>query len=210
MKAKNIKQFSFNMQEAKKSAEQKKIDDKFSEVIESIRSCVQQVQLAVNHSNFKFTKEIKENLKNILDESKYIIEQQQVSSSKIASLQKEIKVIQTNLENEWNEYFTEETSSIDEILKLAQNISNLDINKIRSSIKSAESWSENNDINKIETFMKSLDEAKNIINKLELNEDILIFLKKMINYSATVSDLSEEVLAWLKKEELEKRIKISF
>lgn len=210
MKAKNIKQFSFNMQEAKKSADQKKIDDRFSEIIENIGSCIKQVYLVVNHSGFECTEEIKLHLKHILDESRCIIEQQQVSSQRIANLQKELKLIQSELEKDWHEYFIEETSSINEILKLAQNISNVDVNRIRNNIRCAESWYENNDVKKIETFIRSLSEAKDVINKLELNEDILIFLKKMVDYSATVSDLTEEVLTWLKKEKLENRVKISF
>ena len=149
-------------------------------------------------------------LKNILIECKNTIDQRLVSSSKIAYLHKELREIEADLNTDWYKYFKEETSSINEILKLAQNISNADVSKIRFNINSAESWNDNHDIKKIEIFTKSLSEAKDLINKLELNEDILIFLRKMVMSTATVTDLTDDVLHWLKKENLEKRVKLSF
>ena len=57
---------------------------------------------------------------------------------------------------------------------------------------------------------KSLLDAKALIDELGLDQQIIAFLQKMNSGKATVMDLDDNVLQWLKTESLEKRVKLSF
>ena len=60
------------------------------------------------------------------------------------------------------------------------------------------------------TMGKSLLDAKALIDELGLDQQIIAFLQKMNSGKATVMDLDDNVLQWLKTESLEKRVKLSF
>ena len=56
---------------------------------------------------------------------------------------------------------------------------------------------------------KGLDDAQNLIDNLNLNnKDVVIFLKKISKKQATITDLTPEIMDWIYKENLEKKIKI--
>lgn len=56
---------------------------------------------------------------------------------------------------------------------------------------------------------KGLDDAQNLIDNLNLNnKDVAIFLKKISKKQATITDLTSEIMDWIYKENLEKKIKI--
>ena len=57
---------------------------------------------------------------------------------------------------------------------------------------------------------QSLAEAKDLIDGLGLDQQIIAFLQKMNNGKATVTDLDENVLRWLRDESLDRRVKLSF
>ena len=57
---------------------------------------------------------------------------------------------------------------------------------------------------------RSLSDAETLINGLGLDQQIIAFLQKMNNGKATVMDLDDNILRWLKEESLDKRVKLSF
>lgn len=56
----------------------------------------------------------------------------------------------------------------------------------------------------------SLSDANALIAGLGLDQQIIDFLQKMNSGKATVVDLDENVLKWLKTEALDKRVRLSF
>ena len=57
---------------------------------------------------------------------------------------------------------------------------------------------------------KSLNSAETLINKMDLDQEIIIFLTKITYGKATLTDLNEKVMAWIRKENLDSRVKLSF
>ena len=57
---------------------------------------------------------------------------------------------------------------------------------------------------------KALDSADSLIEKMSLDQDIISFLTKMTSGKATIFDLNDKVMDWIKKESLEKRVKLTF
>lgn len=69
-------------------------------------------------------------------------------------------------------------------------------------------WSMN--IDNFKTMNYNLSEAQNLVDGLGLDQQIITFLQKMNSGKATVVDLNDNVLRWLKEESLDKRVKLSF
>lgn len=205
-----IKKYSQHMESAKKIDEQIKIKEHFSREIDNIDKIVNQLYLTVNNSNFICSDNIKCSLKLILENGSNLIENNNVTLDKIVPIRSKIRNIQDSIANEWTIYYNGEIKEINEVLDLAMKFSNFDINSISKDILAAKDWNENKDVNKVVTMMRSIEKANLIIEKLDLNDNILIFLRKLIQRRASIDDLTEEVITWIKKEKLENRIKITF
>ena len=52
--------------------------------------------------------------------------------------------------------------------------------------------------------------AEALIKSLNMDQEIIKFLEQMTEGKATLLDLNEKVLAWIKRESLEGKIKLSF
>lgn len=205
-----IKKYSQHMESAKKIDEQIKIKEHLSREIDNIDKIVNQLYLTVNNSNFICSDNIKFSLKSILENGSNLIENNNVTLDKIVPIRSKIRNIQDTIANEWSIYYNGEIKEINEVLDLAMKFSNFDINSISKDILAAKDWNENRDVNKVVTMMRSIEKANLIIEKLDLNDNILIFLRKVIQRRACIDDLTEEVITWIKKEKLENRIKITF
>ena len=209
-KSHKIKKYSQHMESAKKIDEQIKIKEHLSREIDNIDKIVNQLYLTVNNSNFICSDNIKFSLKSILENGSNLIENNNVTLDKIVPIRSKIRNIQDTIANEWSIYYNGEIKEINEVLDLAMKFSNFDINSISKDILAAKDWNENKDVNKVVTMMRSIEKANLIIEKLDLNDNILIFLRKLIQRRASIDDLTEEVITWIKKEKLENRIKITF
>lgn len=66
------------------------------------------------------------------------------------------------------------------------------------------------DVTVYKKLKKALDSADSLIEKMSLDQDIIEFLTKMTSGRATFYDLNDKVMDWIKKESLEKRVKLSF
>lgn len=75
-------------------------------------------------------------------------------------------------------------------------------------IKAAQEWSAS--INVLNKLSEGLKEAIEIIHRLEVDDEIIVFLQKSNSGKATLEDLSDKVLNWLRREGIERKIKISF
>lgn len=63
----------------------------------------------------------------------------------------------------------------------------------------------------IRSFIKIVDESKAIIDKMQVTDEVRAFLTKLvIEQTATIADLSEHVMKWIKERKLEKRLSIGF
>ena len=82
------------------------------------------------------------------------------------------------------------------------------VSKCMEGIAKGSTWTTS--INDFKTMDHSLSEAKILINGLGLDQQIIAFLQKMNNGKATVMDLDDNVLRWLKEESLDQRVKLSF
>lgn len=162
------------------------------------------------HKDAKIEQE--ENTKNdilaLLYELKMATESGLVDKDKIASSETRLATIQVECKKNWVKQYALLTSARVNTLKA---ISGIDTEKVSSclrEIQKAETW--NTDIDFFKTMMSGLESADQLISNLGLNQEIILLLQNMNQGRATLADLTDDVLNWIKEESLESKIRISF
>lgn len=62
----------------------------------------------------------------------------------------------------------------------------------------------------VTSFLKDVESAEKLVNSLKLDAEIEIFLAKVRTQQATLTDLNDHVLAWIKENHLTGKLKIRF
>ena len=170
------------------------------------------VDLAVENSEFRPSDNVVIALKRFLVSCDEIVQAGAAKNTITQHISSESQKIYEVIKKEWTEYYTKATMNI---LSLLATVKCLipDENKAiyaTNKIKKASLW--NTSIENYNYLNQGFVAADKILEDLDLNEDseILVFLKLVSEEKATLCDLTDEVLTWIKAEKLEQRIKISF
>ncbi|MBE6023506.1 MAG: hypothetical protein E7231_09765 [Cellulosilyticum sp.] len=115
------------------------------------------------------------------------------------------------MDEKWKNHVTQYSSNLISSLKTVQKISSdtmkiskvtLDLEKLKkASFEGQKSF---------EQLKLLMNEGQDIISRVGLNDEINGFLKKVANSTASMEDISLEVLEWIKKHEVASKIKLSF
>lgn len=203
-----VSDFKVRDEEAQKSSEQHNIDANFTNAINGVKQTIVHLCGVREGADFEETQEVSKKIAEMLETCKTVIGQRYVKAADTAKINGMNRDINGALVDEWKAYHAGKTSSIKEILSIARNLSGSEATLLITDINAAANWSAS--VNDVIRMTEALDEANELIGKLELNDAIVEFLKKMIDHRASLEDLTSEVLEWVEKESLKKRIKLTF
>ena len=78
-------------------------------------------------------------------------------------------------------------------------------------IQSAAMWqNDESDLPHLKTLSNALHNSNAIIERLGLDQEITTFLTKVSSRTATLDDLSDGILSWIRRENLSDKIMVSF
>ena len=203
-----IKTFSQNEAAAKKSAEQKKIDSSYRETINSVKKLTSEVVNNCQESNFMISDSIKNQFSELMDLCLNSTNKGRVEVFDTNSIVSKVKEVRSSLQYEWERYYAEETASVEEVLAVIKGLANVNVSNLLLKMKAAKNW--NTDVNVVIDMMDAIKQANTQIESMKLTDTTVEFLKKVIDKKATLEDLTEEVVVWLKKEGIMNKVKISF
>lgn len=120
-----------------------------------------------------------------------------------------VSSLSNSLENEWNYYILNDSDNTIDKLKVLSHIAKNknEINSIISNLFSQRVWPVN--VKKYDQFALYYQKAVNILSATHFDSEIETFIKKLADKKATVNDLTEKIVSWLKNENLEKNIILS-
>lgn len=203
-----VSDYKVRKDELRKSDEQKKIDSTFAQTIRNVEQTVRYLCEVKKQSDFDEGQEISIQIHNMLEICKNILEHAQVGTSDIGKIDSANKKINKELTEKWKAYYSKKTSSIKEILSIAKNLSIEKAPDLIKDISNVEQWGES--VQDIVRMVDAINKSNELIEQFELNDTIVSFLKKMMLHLATLEDLTEDVTEWIEKENIKKRIKLSF
>ena len=127
------------------------------------------------------------------------------------NIDNEISILDRKLENKWREFYFSERRGTVSILNLLENLYS-DSSKVKLMEKNINRFETKWPFKKqeLEKMFEDLKESNRIIEELNVNEKIKVFLKKVSDEEASIVDLDEEILSWLKKYSFDKRLKLRF
>ena len=144
-------------------------------------------------------------LMNVLEQ---IVASGLASQDGITNADNTFKILQSNMKKEWSKQYTDLTGATVSTLEAIRGIDPENVGNCLQKIQSAENW--NLDVKKYQIMHTGLDYADHLILELGLDDEIITFLQNTNSGRATLQDLNDKVLAWIRTERLERKIKISF
>lgn len=126
----------------------------------------------------------------------------------ISPIHENIGTIKNEYANLWNAYYERKYSSSINLLTMLNTIlDDVEIIKIKNDIsKFSKKWPINtNDLKELDANGKK---AYKKIEDLNLNNNIQVFLEKLLNNQIRLSDISKEVYSWLEANNLSNKIKL--
>lgn len=118
------------------------------------------------------------------------------------------KNINSEMKKEWAKKYAEITGSTVSTLEAIKGIDSDNVESCLNKIQGAIAWELGT--SQYMTMTNGLNEAKQLIVKLGLDDEIVSFLQNTNAGKATLLDLNEKVLMWIRDEKLEGKIRISF
>lgn len=179
-------------------------DFNFQKLVASLKQTVIEVELAVDNSDFKPSSSIVSSLKSFISLCDRIVQVGAANTSTTQFISNESKKLNTALGQEWYIFYSNLTSNMLNLLGIIKNILQDDKKVIYAAnkIKKAANW--NSTVDNYNYLKRGMDEANLILKDLDLeeNSEILTFLKLVSEGNATIFNLTDDVLAWVKKENL--------
>lgn len=207
-KIKEMKELRQREERRDNKAAQEILDRKFKQLTEQIHQLMIALQYAKANMQFQLNETVLTDLENLLNTHKDTIRSGLAEKDLVSKVETDMKSIQQSIKKEWSKQYTTLTNSTISTLKVIVGIDSEHVTKCLEGIAKGENWTTN--INAFETMSKSLSNANALIVGLGLDQQIIAFLQKMNKGKATVKDLDEKVLDWLKSESLDKKVRLSF
>lgn len=189
-------------------AAQDAVDLRFKALTAQIHSLMTALQYTKENMQFQLSDAVLSDLEKLLIEHKAVVRSGFAEKDAINQAETDFKNIQQSIKKEWSKQYSTLTNATISTLQVISKIDLEHVSKCMEGIAKGSAWTMS--INDFKTMDNSLSEAKILINELGLDQQIIAFLQKMNNGKATVVDLDDNVLRWLKEESLDKRVKLSF
>ena len=187
-------------------------DYNFKQLVLGLKKTVLEVDLAVKNSDFRPSANVISALKSFLASCYKVIQVGAANEATTQYISTESKKLYAVMGQEWSEYYTKMSSHVISLLDTVKSILK-DENKAVyavNKIKKAANW--NTSIDNYNYLKQGLAEADQILEDLDLDEDseVLAFLKLVSAGNATILDLTDEILEWIKTENLGDKMYINF
>lgn len=154
-----------------------------------------------NHEILMSTSE----LMNVLEQ---IVASGLASPDGIINADKTFKTLQSSMKKEWSKQYADLTGATVSTLEAIREIDPDNVGSCLQKIQPAENW--DLDVERYQAMHNGLNEADHLIMELGLDDEIITFLQNTNSGRATLQDLNDKVLAWIRDEQLEGKIIISF
>ena len=189
-------------------AAQDALDRRYKTLTTQVHELMTALQYTKENMQFQLNDAILSDLENFLTEIKAVVRSGFVEKDAINQAEANYKSIQQNIKKEWSKQYASLTNATISTLQVISGIDVEHVSKCLEGIARGAAWTTS--IGDFKTMNRSLLEAETLINGLGLDQQIIAFLQKMNNGKATVMDLDDNILCWLKGESLDKRVKLSF
>lgn len=184
------------------------LDREFKQLTNQIHQLMTALKYTKDNMQFQLSESLLTDLKSLLTAHRDAVRSGFVEKEAVSKVKKDLESVRQSIKKEWSKRYSVLTSSTINMLKVISGINSEHVSKCLERIDKGKNWTTS--IDDFELMNQSLADANDLIAGLDLDQQIIDFLLRMRNGKATVADLDEKVLKWLKTESLDKRVRLSF
>mgnify|MGYP003292011255 CR=1 FL=1 len=188
--------------------QQEATDIKYHNLVAQVKGFINILQYFQTELKFEVSDSYKTEIRALLAKLQEVIKDGYANKDLVTESENDFKNIINTIKKDWTKHHTSLTSTTVNTLKIIGGIESDQVEACLTDIKNASTWQM--DVTVYKKLKKALDSADSLIEKMSLDQDIIDFLTKMTSGKATFYDLNDKVMEWIKKESLEKRVKLSF
>lgn len=154
-----------------------------------------------------FSEKITEELTKCIEASGKTLEQKMVINP--AKYQECVKNLSEKIQVEWRNQTDAFLADIREELGILKLVSNekLEIQKILFCLNNFSNWPNGDDV--AQQYESAMEKANEILSRMEFDDEISEFLRKVKDKEASLLDLSDSIIAWIRRENLSGNIMLS-
>lgn len=209
---------------AKKATEIKKIEDRkkneksiaelnrrFGICVQSIKSASEFIDFSNKAFDYKPSNILILQLKDSIDLAQKIVADDNISEDFILKLEgknKKWNGANGTLQKEWKVKYKSLYSSIKGLMNIVVIADPKLVSHCQIIIDSAASYS--SDLDKFINFKNAIEDINGLVRRLDLDDEIKVFLSKVGKEAASLSDINEKILQWIYEKGLASKMKVSF
>lgn len=158
-------------------------------------------------TELSFPEELSNNLNKYIEITKVALNDKKVVNPdnycvNLSKLYSGFKAYWENMTQTYNEPLLNEIA----ILRLVQSDSN-ELSRITKCITNIQSWPVQENVE--EPYLAARARGKELLSEMKFDDDIKAFLQKVKNRQATLADLNEKILNWIKAEKFESKFSLT-
>ena len=183
-------------------------DSRYHALVVQTQAFSKSLKYASDNLSFAASDPLRSDILDLFVSLKAIIRSGLADKDGVATAENKFKTIQSSIKKEWSKHYSIYTASMVNTLNV---ISGIEFDKAEaciSDIKAAENWS--GDVAALTKLQAAMYRAETLIKSLNMDQKTIEFLAQMTAGKATLLDLNEKVLEWVKRESLEGKIRLSF
>lgn len=196
---------------AKKDSDYRAVVGDFCNTVGKLKQAVSTLDYAITAETVQYLEESIENMKGIVSAGV-------VDTESLSNVRQHInRKLNPSLSKDWKAYYQKKTSGslskLDTLGHLATDTEAMA--SIRTRIINGGEWtglllSDDGINSRLALFKSAIDKIDELEESLNLSEEIKEFIVKVTSRKARVSDVNDNIIDWIKKENLEDRFVINF
>lgn len=183
-------------------------DTKYRLLLTQVNHFVEVIEYLYTDLSVSLSDEILTSISGLLNVLEQIATSGMASQEGVANADDTFRVLQNSIKKEWSKLYTDLTGATVSTLSAIRGIEPDHVGSCLQKIQLAENW--DLDVKKYQTMHTGLHKAGQLIVGLGLDDEIITFLQNTNTGRATLQDLNDKVFAWIRAEQLERKIRISF
>ena len=188
--------------------QQEAADQKYRGLVEEAHLLVRAVNAVRHMLKFPVSEELRTDCLTLLDELESVVSAGYAVQESVEKAKRRYDALHGQMKKAWAAYFRSHTADTLNTLRVIRSIDETSADRYIEQIEAAKDWSAG--LSAFAVLMVTLTSAEELIKSLDMEEETVDFLHKMASGRATAADLNEGIAAWLRKEGLDKKIRLSF
>lgn len=189
-------------------AMQENTDARYRVLLSQTDSFVSTIDYLYSDAKAEKNTDILSGISELLDSLEKVIESGLANQEEVSKAENAYKTLQVNMKKEWSKQYISITGATISTLEAIKGIDPDNVTDCIQKIAAAENWEVG--VGRLQTMMKGIENAEQLIQKLGLDDEIILFLQNTNVGKATLKDLNDKVLTWIRDEKLDNKIRISF